>query len=276
MMDRQTLCVAFDGHQVVVRSDAPEVLVGIERIFRQMLEPEPTRIVGHFEVYGENDKYHLCGGRADDAGSRSLPDVLIRLKYKVIRHLIQARPDLLWFHAGAAAHGGHAVLFLGGCGQGKSTLVTGLCALGWGYLADDAVPLDTSSGEVFPFPQAPRVREDAGHVVLPEHLSQLHRNAVDLDSTMVCREAVPVAALVFPTYDPRAPTELVPYPPAAATLELLQHSVNFKDHRETAVRSLCKLVSRWRTFRLSFSDGELAARTVAQACQNWRQDDGLV
>ncbi len=113
VMNQKTLYIAFNGHQVAFRSNIPEVLELIERDFSEMLEPEPTRIIGRLEVFEKGEKYHLRGNSIASEEYRSLEDILEWFSKEVIHHLIQATPDLLWLHAGAAAYGGYAVLFPG-------------------------------------------------------------------------------------------------------------------------------------------------------------------
>jgi hypothetical protein len=270
-MNRQTLHIGFGGHQVAVHSEAPEVLEGVERRFGRMLESEPTNVVRRLEVHRDDQTYSLAGHAEGYVERGALPDILRRLDYEVVLQLVEARPDLLWFHAGAAACGGGAVVFLGMWGQGKSTLVTSLYAQGWTYLSDDVVPLDPNSDRVIPFPQTPRVREGEGQELPRYRLRRLEKTEVALDPERVCREALSVRAFIFPQYDPDALANLEPCSPAAATLELLQHCINFTSHRGAAVRYLGDLVTRRPALRLSFNDGQQAAVAVIQACQDWLQ-----
>ena len=270
-MNRQALHIAFGSHQVAVYSEASEVLDGVERRFGHMLAPEPANVVRRLEVQQDGQAYSLAGHAEGYVERGALPDILRRLDYEVVLQLVEARPDLLWFHAGAAACGGGAVMFLGMWGQGKSTLVTSLYAQGWTYLSDDVVPLDPNSDRVIPFPQTPRVREDQGQEMPRYRLRRLQKAEVALDPERVCREALSVRALIFPQYDPDAPADLKPCSPAAATLELLQHCINFTSHRGAAVRYLGDLITRRPALRLSFSDGQQAASAVIQACQDWLQ-----
>jgi hypothetical protein len=235
-----------------------------------MLAPKPLRTVGQLEVVREEGGYQVHGGLEPDLETGSTTEVIDRLKYEVISLLIQARPDLLWFHAGAAARQGRTILFPGGSGQGKSTLVTGLCDYGWTYLSDDVVPLDLCTGKVYPFPQTPRVREDSKLGMLQDPIRELYKSFVNLDPERVCREPTPVGALIFPTYDLGAPTELQPCAPSTATLEMLRNSVNFLDHRGAAVRGLCQLVTYLPTFHLSYSHSDMGIRLVAQSSEGWR------
>ena len=264
----QTLYIGFGVHQVAVHSSAPEVLAGLARSFRAMLVPESTRTVGQLEVHRQNGRYHLLGNGGASIENGSLADTLHGLKYKVVRHLIHARPELMWLHAGAATCRGSAVMIVGPWGHGKSTLVASLYARGWSYLSDDLAPLDPDSGKVLPFPLTPAVREASGDEMPRYRIPELRKTEVDLMPETVCRGAVPIGTLVFPTYSHRSPTVISPYAPAAAAMELLRNCVNFMSHREEAVRYLCDLVKCLPTFRLTFGSAKLAVQLIAQVHEN--------
>jgi hypothetical protein len=262
---RRTVYIAFEGHQVAVSGDAPEVLAGLESIFSTMLAPAATRAAGQLEVSRNGGPYHVRGNTEVDLEDGSLTDVLRSVRFSVIQVLIQARPDLLWFHAGAAASGERAMLLPGGRGRGKSTLVTGLCARGWTYLSDDVVPLNPTSSCVVPFPLTPARREFPGQEMPADWLGAANKVEVSLTSASICRQPVPVSVLVFPSYAVGVPAELTPCPPAQAAVELLQNCWNFASHREAAVRYLCGLVARVPAFHLAFSDGDLAAELLTRS-----------
>jgi hypothetical protein len=260
---QQTLYVTFQGRDVAISSDAPEVLAGLEGIFAAMLAPAATRAVGQLEVSRKGGQYHVRGNAEVDLEDGSLADVLRCLRFSVIQLLIQARPDLLWFHAGAAASGERAMLLPGHRGQGKSTLVTRLCARGFTYLSDDIVPLNPASQRLVPFPLTPARREFPGQEMPADWLRA--PNKVSVAPGIVCRRPVPVGVLVFPRYGAGAPAELSLCAPAQAAVELLQHCWNFASHREAAVSYLCNLVEQLPAFRLSFSDGDLAAELLTRS-----------
>ena len=264
---QKTLYVAFNGHQVAVRSNVPEVIELIERSFSEMLEPEPTRIVGRLEVFREGEKYHLKGNSIASEEYRSLDDIFVWFNKEVIHHLIQANPDLLWLHAGAAAYQNFAVLFPGAWGRGKSTLVTSLCENGWTYLSDDIVPIDLNSGKVIPFFSTPSVRENSGQEMPLHRLGELQRVVIDIKQERLCRGPVTIGAIVFPIYSHGSPERIVPYSPAATTLELLGSCMNFENHQEKAVSQLCSLVKNLPTSRLYYSLGRNAAELIARTCE---------
>lgn len=262
---QQTLYVAFQGQEVAVTSDASEVLAGVGRLFSTMLAPAATRAAGEIEVSRNGGRYHVTGNTEVNLEDGSLADVLRCLRFSVIQVLIQARPDLLWLHAGAVAWGERAMLLPGARGRGKSTVVTGLCVRGWTYLSDDVVPLNPSSSLAVPFPLTPAKRVFPGQEMPAGWLRAPTKVKVSLTPGSICQQPVPVAALVFPSYGVAASTELFPCPPAQAAVELLQHCWNFASHREAAVGYLCDLADRVPAFHLSFSDGDRAAELLIRS-----------
>jgi hypothetical protein len=270
-MEQTLLHIAFNDHQVVVHSDTPEVLAGLTPIFREMLVAEPAgKVAGRLEVRRHHDTYQLQGQRETRLQEGSLAEVLQCLQYEISLQLIQARPELLWLHAGAAAYQGQGVIIAGVSGRGKSTLVTQLCAQGWAYLSDDVLPLDRKQHKILPFPQMPWVRTDLKQEIPPDQVQQLKKSAVEIKPEAVCRQSVPITALIFPVYNLKLPTHLAPCSPAAAILELLQNCLNFVNHKEEAVAYLCDLTKQIPSFRLSFNSGRQAAALITQYCQEGR------
>ena len=259
----RTVYIEFEGQQVAVTSDAHEVLAGVEGIYSAMVVPTATRAVRTFEVSGNGGGYRITGTTAFHLTDGSLTDVLRCLRFSVIQALMEARPDLLWFHAGAAAADRRAILLLGPRGRGKSTLIVALCARGWTYLSDDVVPLNPSSSRAVPFPLTPARREFPGQEMPADWLRSPHKVDVPLPSRSLGRHPVPVGALVFPKYRVGAPARLSPCPAAEAAAELLQHCWNFAEHGRAALRRLCDLAARVPAYHLSFSDGELATDLLA-------------
>lgn len=260
MVNQQTLYITFAGQQVVVQSNAAEVLAGLERNFRRMLAPEPTTPVGRLEVWHKDGLYHLAGNGATRLVDRSLANILGHLGRQVILSLIQSRPDLLWLHAGAVAGQERAMIISAPSGRGKSTLVSGLCGQGWTYLADDIVPLDPARGRIMPFLQTPMVRRGPSREMSRHCPGKLKKTEVNLEPKSISWDSVPVGALVFPSYSANSSKGLIPCSPARATLELLANSLNFVDHREAAVRYFSKLVKDVPAFYLSFNSVSLLSQ----------------
>ncbi|MGB3239938.1 MAG: hypothetical protein WBB29_16700 [Geitlerinemataceae cyanobacterium] len=264
---QSNLYLAFDGHCIEIVTNDDRALVWIEQNFGAFLVAEPRQIVDRLTVWREGEEYTLSVGNTAIVRG-TLWEVLSPFKSEWLKCLIAARSDLMWLHAGGAAFGGKAVVFSGVSGRGKSTLVTGLCDRGWTYLSDDVLPLDPRSGKVIPFPLTPRVRQSVGEEVPPEAVDGLRRTQIDLKAEAISGEAMPISALIFPHYRHNGTTELVPYSPANAALELLQNCMNFCHHKQAGVRYLCQLLSELPTYRLWFSEGAEAAELVANLYKN--------
>ncbi len=264
-LHQRAFLIAFSDRGVVVHSDDPDVIGALERIFSMMRASACAgRTVGDLEVGREGGRYAVRGVAGVTLEDGTLADAMRCVRSSVVQLLMDARPELLWFHAGAAALRGQAVLFPGPAGGGKSTLVTSLCARGWSYLSDEIAPLDPGSHTVLPFLQAPAVREDPGRDMPPEWVGMASKERVPLRADVVCREPTPIAAVVRPSYRRDARAELVVSSHATSALHLLEQCGNLAGHREGAVSYVCALVQRVPCFSLSFSDGEAGAEVVAR------------
>jgi hypothetical protein len=268
-MAEQTIHVGLGDYQVALRTDVPEVIATVTRSFREMLVCKTASAVARLEAHWNCGHYRLegIGEPARPLTSKTLfiKHVFTELRQKFINY----HSSLLWIHAGAAGHGGRAVLIVGPGGRGKSTLVTGLCATGWTYLSDDITPVDSSSDQAFPFPIAPAVREDAGCEMPLEWLSDIRKIDVEILPEAVCRQPMSLGALVFPSYSHSSPCKLARCSPASAALELLGNCLNLAIHREAAVGYFCDLVKRLPAFRLTYKSASLATELIAQAHDNW-------
>ena len=116
------------------------------------------------------------------------------------------------FHASAVSNGEKAMLFLGDSGNGKSTSLSLLQANGFTCLADDFVPVDAKTQEVYSFPAAISIKKTSLPVLLPfypelentaeYHFTRLNKvvrylkpNNEDFYSHLPCE------ALIFIKYD---------------------------------------------------------------------------
>ncbi len=283
-MTENTIYIAFRGSQVAVSSNIPEVVERVKNRFCKMLAPMPpsapvyrqagtgrqnTNAIRRLEVFRRGEKYYLLGCIETNGEGRPLASVLRYLNREVICHLIKANPNFLWLHAGAAVYQGNAVVFTRPWGRGKSTLITNLCESGWSYMSDDILPLDIKSGKVIPFPQTPFARNNNGKEVPSYRLKELRKIDFILKQEGVCKEPMPICAIVFPVYIFKSQTKILPCSPSTAVLELLQRCLNFENHQEEAVQYICELSKSLPTLSLTFSNGKLAAKQIAQEHENW-------
>ncbi|MDF5718800.1 MAG: hypothetical protein PUP93_34285 [Rhizonema sp. NSF051] len=245
----------------------------LKQWFYAMLEPQPSLIARQITIRQEADNYIMQSeGKVHEAMpslSETLPrtagyayaerkDLLQAVKYEVVMGLLLVHRELLWFHAGAVANDRGAVVFAAPGGGGKSTLVTQLYQQGWRYLSDDVLPLELATGNIFSFPQTPRVRQNTGELVPSDRLWEVPKLDLRLDLNTICRSPSPIQAIVFPNFDQQTQAQISPCSPGTAAIELLRNCINFTDHKQAAVQRICEIVKHLPAFKLSFSNIDAA------------------
>lgn len=264
------LFIAFEGRQVGIHTELPEVQAALAGRFRFMLVSDAALAEGgRLAVKKSNGRYSFRKNNGHELLYSTLSEILAAISYEIVVSQIKHHPHLVWLHAGAVARQGQVVLISGLAGQGKSTLVSRLYEQGWTYLADDVVALDPITDRALPFPQLPCVRQHPGRELPPEELRTLEKAVVEIDPASICKEPLPIQGLILPQYSPDVPAEMVPCTPAEAVLTLLENCANLPEQREKAVDYLCRLAERVHLYRLTFKDGDLAASLVMEKAESW-------
>ena len=254
--------VGFEGNQVSVQSNNRDILLKAKVVFGSLVEETETNVIGAVSIQESAGGFSLRENQETRDLECPLNDVVYALKVSAINMLMDVRADLLWVHAGAVTRQAGAVLFPGSYGRGKSTLATSLCARGWQYLSDDLAPIDLVAERVYPFPQAPRLREHQGKELPRESLNELTKNEVLLDPGVIGKRSAKIRALIFPEFSLNGATELVVYSKSMAVLGLIQNAVNFNVHNSETVTRLCGLVEKLPTYSLPFSDAKKACDLI--------------
>ena len=177
------------------------------------------------------------------------------------------------FHASAIRKGQHSILFLGDSGSGKSTVAALLMANGYSLLADDFVPVDAASGDVYFFPAAVSVKKTAlGHIIplYPQLASAsefyypgMHKTIRYLPPPQhpeAGTESVPCKALVFIKYQKDSGLKLEKLPKNKAFEKLVPDSW-ISPLPENAARFLDWFIEM-PCYRLTYSDNEKMVKTV--------------
>ena len=191
-------------------------------------------------------------------------------------NLIYRKHEKDWmgvFHASAICKGNQSVLFLGGSGSGKSTISALLMANGYDLLADDFVPLDGSSSEVFFFPASISVKKNALDYLIPLYPQLASAKEFDykgLDKTVryltpLCHfenrsSSYPCKALVFVKYKKDSGLTIQKMAQDAA-FQLLVPDSWVSPIPENASRFLDWFL-KIPCFQLTYSDNELMLGTI--------------
>ncbi|MEO7685264.1 MAG: hypothetical protein ABIU86_15145 [Gemmatimonadaceae bacterium] len=248
------LYIEFDGQQLAVGTDVPEMREFLADAYSAMLVPVQREGVGRLEFVRRGSGFEVRGGRERELAA-PLRFLFESIRAEVLYCFITARRDLMWMHAGAAERAGRAVIFAGPSGNGKSTMVTLLCELGWRFLSDDIAPIRMNADEVLPFPESPRRRIHPGEVFPPERLALLDRESVVIEAELIREEAAPIGGIVFPVFRGGATAGLERVTAGEAALKLIRDCTNFADHKAAAVARAAALAQTIPVYELTYSSG---------------------
>lgn len=238
--------ITFYQHRVEVQTDDPGVAKNVRRIFGGMLGRGGGTCVAGLAVLADGDRYRTVRDGAEQGVHATLRSAVTWIKKEAIHGLMGARPDLLWLHAGAAATEGKVLFCLGPGGSGKSTLVMSLVESGWAYLSDDVIAYDPVTGGALPFPLAPFYRVWNDEVV--DDIRELSKVRYETSPDDVSAAALPVSALVFPTFSAEGPASGARRGAASATVALADQTLNVRHYAGDPLQSLAELASRAPAF----------------------------
>ncbi|HEX6393035.1 MAG TPA: hypothetical protein VFZ97_06305 [Acidimicrobiales bacterium] len=219
----------------------------------------------HFALYFEGERQR----RSNDGGT-----VLAYLFWHINSQVISQSNHSLLLHAAGAELGGRAVVLPGPSGAGKSTLVAGLIRAGFRYLTDEAVALDSATGDVVPFPK-PLKLDTGSQSLLPELRPELDPKIdryetndwiVDVRSIGPDRLAPPAppAFVVGPAYRRGSETRLIPLRPAETAMLMIQNALNLPTHGRAGLDLVAATARRVPGFRLEVGDLDAACSLITE------------
>ncbi|MFM7061261.1 MAG: hypothetical protein ACKOZL_08770 [Actinomycetes bacterium] len=265
------------GFDAEVRSDVPEVVEVVERVWSPLLD--------------EGVAEHVFTVTVVPAAPRALPEwrlhldgllvvaspipavVVTHLLWEANRQALEHSPGRALLHAAAVARGDRAAIIVGPQESGKSTLAAALVGrYGLGYLTDEAVAIDPVSGTVAAYPKYVSVGPTVGDL-LPELEPLTDPRLVPLlgDLTVVPadtfgpdRLAPPTrpAVVVLPTYVPDAPTEVEVLSPAGALHAIAQHAYHVARDGDLVMGALAGVVAASPCVRIRGADLDAACSAV--------------
>jgi hypothetical protein len=263
----QTIHVSFDSHHVAVESGVDEVIEAFATAVSPMIALEAKgRPAGSFQVAHTNGSIVVRGSDGPDECFADGRLAVRGLYHRSIKALIDARPDLLWLHAGVAGFGEHAVLLSAPSCQGKSTLVAELLQWGCTYMSDDVAPIDPTNSTVLPFPVMPYKRVSAQPDLPLEAVARLGKESVEMLPHMIGVVPRSISEIYFLRYQSRGPrARITECSAGAAVVELLRNSFGADSARNAEIQRLCRLVEQVECTYLDYSDAQDAARCIVSA-----------
>jgi hypothetical protein len=114
--------------------------------------------------------------------ARSLERALMMVEFLAVQEVLANTRPLLSLHGALASREGRAVVIVGPCHGGKSTLACGLWQRGWSLLCDDLTLIDAETGIASPTPRRVSLRR-ASRQLLGEQLWRLVLESPSCDET---------------------------------------------------------------------------------------------
>ncbi len=273
MIDRAGPFQALE-HHFEVRSDVPGALDVVARLFagfasagsnerRTVYELRRRAADPSYEIFTDGELLHA----GIDAGS--LVDWLI---FDVGRRAYASSHPFVVLHAGVVSLHGRGIILPAPQEHGKSTLTTALVRAGFGFLSDEAAPIDPRTSTVEPF-QRPILLSPRSIAVFPGLAEALphdyerfrnhryHLTGEDIRSGSRAGPC-PIDLIVSPRYEPHAATELEPLSAADCLRLLLDQCLNHDRIGGPAIQGLAKVVEGSRRFRLTTSDTPAAVEII--------------
>jgi hypothetical protein len=203
-------------------------------------------------------------------------EVLPWLLTLLFAELCARQPQQLLLHAAVARRDGRLLMLPGESTFGKSTLATALAAHGWMLYSDELAPLDPITFQVTPFPLPVGIKSRSLLALKScyPHLEchPAHRRADGqvvryLSTPQIALSdpsagPAPVAALIFPRYQPDKPTQLHRLTPLEALERLTQTGSSERPLRPADVDALLTLAGQRPCWRLDYSDLDEAVEVV--------------
>lgn len=175
--------------------------------------------------------------------------------------------EYLKLHAGVVAKNGNAIVFPGVPGAGKSTLCAALGLAGWRVLSDEHAMIPPGSTQVVPLCRPVSLKNESldvirrfsSEAILGPVSRETHKGVVahmkaDLTPDSHSQDALPVTALVFPTYSPDQPQRLVPRRKTESFLLAAYHSFNYSLLCEAGFNAMRTLVDSATCYDLFYHD----------------------
>ena len=115
---------------VAVHVEDASVRRSVATLFSAMVVEDATDVIADITVRRVGRQHVVSCTGEDEVVETSQDSVLWRLRYLISVRVMNARQDLLWFHAAGVASHGRAIVIAGPGASGKSTLAVGLARRG--------------------------------------------------------------------------------------------------------------------------------------------------
>jgi HprK-related kinase A len=173
----------------------------------------------------------------------------------------------LLLHAAVVERGGLALVLPAWPGSGKSTLAASLASRGWRYLSDEFGAVPDCGVHVVPFARPVALKNESidvmrafdpdafiGTVFPGTRKGTVAHMGVPTQSVLQGDRPAQIAAIVFPDFQPGAPTAVEPLAKAATVIKLAGNAFNYETVGERGFRIVTSMVHRCGSHVLRYGD----------------------
>lgn len=198
-----------------------------------------------YRVLREPGGYVISGSEETSTAADSY-ELIYDLEKRLTIDLQLRRKELLFVHAAALELDGSAYLLAAPPGSGKSTTAWAMVNQGFGYLSDELAPIDLATMQVLPYPHAICLKAPPPEPYgLPERVVRTSRT-LHVPAAFIPRvvhEPVPLAGVIFNTYDALAPgPSLLPVSAGVAGARLYANALNHLAHPNAGLASVSRVM----------------------------------
>ena len=187
--------------------------------------------------------------------------------WEVVRLVLESAAPRVPVHAAAVARHGRALVLAGASQAGKSTLAGWLTANGWQFLTDEVALLEHRADGVtivHPFWRPIGVRRPGPLDALLELPGDDPEVLVPASALGALGPPTPLAAVVFPRYEPGINPAAQRRPAAYALRELADHLPSLGPHRSDVFHAVAAIVESVPTYSIGVDDLVSATDTLAR------------
>lgn len=269
--------VSLASFTATVRSDHPELLDRLARVYPHGVTSEPTspdaRFAALLDPVGGPEAIRLVQDGFEAGIAESATEALAHLEYLINTAALAALADDLQLHAGAVAARSGAMIVPGSSGAGKSTLSAALSLSGFAYLSDELALIDAGSARLRAFPKAICLKDGGWMAVraafgpIPGAMTALRAGGEAVHYLAAPRpwdSGTTVAAryVLLPRRGRTDGPRLRPHSRAQTVAELARHSLNLPRHGSHGLEVLARLVEGASCYTLEYHDLNSAVRAV--------------
>lgn len=175
--------------------------------------------------------------------------------------------QFLILHAAVVELNGHAIVFPGAPGSGKSTLCAALVCNGWRLLSDEMALVSIETGQIYPVPRPVSLKNQSIDVIRNYSAeaffgkvvhdtakgSVAHMRSPEI-SVVSANRAVMPEKLIFPKYNAQdIATELIPVSKGNSVLRAAEQCFNYSVLGVQGFENLCSLIDKCDCYEFNYN-----------------------